>query len=121
MPTGIILAIGKPSRGGKMPEPPEPIGGKSKMPAGSKSEMPEEPEREMHGGAVSPDAVCFRTADEVCGNCRHHGKGGGCDLLGIDCGPGDSCNAFSQREDEEVEEGEMAESEGDEEMQEQMA
>ena len=107
MPTGLMIAIGKVkpgARGGKMPpEPPEPISGKPKMAEAEEPEVPKKPERSA--AMIDPMAVNFRTGDETCGNCSHFGKDGGCDLLGIECQAGDSCNAFSQRMDEEPEEG----------------
>jgi hypothetical protein len=43
---------------------------------------------------ITPEAVCFRSADEICRNCQYWEADGNCSVLNMTVGEGDSCNAF---------------------------
>jgi hypothetical protein len=69
-----------------LPEPPMP------------NEMAEAPpaERAEHGSvAITPEAVCYRMAEETCGNCQYM-NADQCVALKMAVTAGDSCNLFSQ-------------------------
>jgi len=57
-----------------------------------------EPEVQQGPAPISPEMVCYRTADEVCGTCDHFGEGGACAVLGMTVEPGDGCNAWAPAE-----------------------
>jgi hypothetical protein len=65
----------------------------------SKPDVPKEPATEQGKVVISPEMVCFRTADEICRMCSHWGEDGNCSVLSMKTTEGDSCNAFAERED----------------------
>lgn len=65
----------------------------------SKPDVPTEPATEPGKVVISPEMVCFRTADEVCRTCDHYGQDGMCSVLNMQTEPQDGCNAFAERED----------------------
>ncbi len=70
------------------------------MPAPPEDELAELPEHEsMEAAAVNitPDAVCYRNADMVCGNCQYMEASGECEPLKMTVAPGDGCNLFADR------------------------
>jgi hypothetical protein len=70
-----------------LPDPPMP------------DEMAETPtaERAEHGSVtITPEAVCYRMAEETCGNCLHFGADGNCAVLKMQVEAGSGCNAFQQ-------------------------
>lgn len=48
------------------------------------------------GGGIPPEAVCYRSEMETCGNCTYN-EGGQCSKLQIPVGDGDGCNLFMDR------------------------
>lgn len=56
------------------------------------------------GEAIPPEAVCYRSAAEVCGNCEYNERSQ-CSKLQIPVEDNDSCNLFSDRGGEDEEEG----------------
>ncbi len=46
--------------------------------------------------SIKPEAVCFRTADQVCGSCEYN-EAGTCKVLKTSVQDGDSCNAFEAK------------------------
>jgi hypothetical protein len=46
---------------------------------------------------VRPEAVSFRTPEEVCGNCEYHGADDVCAVLKMEVDPQAGCNAFEMR------------------------
>jgi hypothetical protein len=61
--------------------------------------QPEKPATEPGKVVISPEMVCFRSADEICTHCTHWAADGNCEVLNMQVTEGDSCNAFSERED----------------------
>jgi hypothetical protein len=61
--------------------------------------QPEKPATEPGKVVISPEMVCFRSADEICTHCTHWGQDGNCEVLNMQVTEGDSCNAFTERED----------------------
>lgn len=49
------------------------------------------------GGDIPPEAVCYRSEMETCGQCTYNSQGQ-CSKLGIPVGDGDGCNLFKDRE-----------------------
>ena len=45
---------------------------------------------------IKPEAVCYRTADQVCGSCEYN-ESGTCKVLKTTVQDGDSCNAFESK------------------------
>ena len=46
---------------------------------------------------ISPEAVCYRDAQQTCGNCSYMGETGECAALRMVVEPGAGCNLFSER------------------------
>lgn len=110
----LMIAVGK---GGKKPfGAPSPIGGDLSK-KNNKQEKPGDEEAYHDRGetpSATPESVCFRTADQTCGNCEYN-HDGGCDFLRQAVDAGDSCGRFEAKtEDEESGEMEAAEPEEEE-------
>lgn len=92
--SGLALLIGvSPKRGAPPRMHEDEMSESEETPPVSRSEKPEK----VGGYEISPEMVAFRTAEQVCGNCRHM-QGDNCDLLGISVAQGDSCHAYSEKE-----------------------
>lgn len=94
----------------KMPPALKPMGRMAEM----EQEAPATPEPKPTSGAsqITPEMVCYRDAEETCGNCSHMGQDSTCAVLGMAVDSSAGCNAFTGREgSEESESGEMEEEE----------
>ena len=60
-------------------------------------ETPEVEVEESMGVDISPDAVCYRDEQSVCGNCSYMGQTGECAALKMTVDPGAGCNLFMAR------------------------
>ena len=98
---GVMIALG---RGDSAP--PKYKGGDGVgSPASMKNDAQETPEgeEEFHGGGAAkptPESVNYRTEEESCGNCEYL-QGADCRFLGQPVGPGDSCNRFEAKGEDE--------------------
>lgn len=45
--------------------------------------------------AISPEAVCYRGAEQVCGSCQHY-QAGECEALEMPVEEGAGCNLFTE-------------------------
>ncbi len=99
-----------PIGGEKSPAPFEkpaakPFGGGAPAPAKAPANpMPEEKAAMATaptggGDDIPPEAVCYRSEMESCGNCQYN-AGGTCDKLQMPVSDGDSCNLFKDRQDQ---------------------
>ena len=57
-------------------------------------ELPEEEALEQTGVSISPEAVCYRDEQQVCGNCVYMTAEGECVPLKIPVEAGAGCNLF---------------------------
>lgn len=99
----IILGLGKPSASSRPPLFSKPKSQEANPEGGIVDPIvTREPEPEMEEAASSlvipPESVCFRAAEETCGNCSHMGADGQCAALKIAVNAGDGCNLFAMRE-----------------------
>ncbi len=83
----LILGMGpkRPPQSG----PPD-FGGKS-----DPEPDPGDPNESAEGetsGAIKPEAVCYRTADQTCGSCEYMQDDGQCSRLMMPVADGDGCN-----------------------------
>lgn len=60
-------------------------------------ETPMHEDMEAASVNIMPDAVSYRNADMVCGNCRYMEASGECQPLKMTVEPGDGCNLFVDR------------------------
>lgn len=78
-------------------------------------ETPEMEQAEHEGTAgIPPEAVNYRTEQEVCANCEYMQQDGTCSWLKFQVSPGDSCNAFGPAEADRYSQDESGEGEPDE-------
>lgn len=80
----VKVSAPPPRRAPDMEEPPYRIGDR------------EPPPMRETGEAIPPEAVCYRSRAEVCGNCEYNERSQ-CSKLDIPVEDGDSCNLFSDR------------------------
>ncbi len=122
----IVLGIGAPPpKSGKPAMPPMPglpkkteaygLGDEQAM----EHEMAESPstERAEHGLVrITPEAVSYRTPEEVCGGCEYHGDDDHCAVLEMTVDPQAGCNAYEPKKGamEALHEGETPEQEAQE-------
>ena len=59
-------------------------------------ETPEVEVEEAMGVDISPEAVCYRDEQSVCGNCSYMEASGECQALHMPVEPGAGCNLFQQ-------------------------
>ena len=86
----VALGIGKPKRESAPPGMPEMPGREP-----HRGVEPDAPEEQAEGeGAVKPEAVSYRTSDQVCSACEYMDDAGSCKWLKMPVGEGDSCNLF---------------------------
>ncbi len=52
---------------------------------------------ETEGGAIKPEAVCYRTADQHCESCEYMGEDGQCSRLMMPVEPMASCNLYESK------------------------
>lgn len=92
----------------KMPSPLSRPGEKPQPAAAPAAPPAVDPKPTQQTPEISPEMVCFRSADEVCGGCAHWGADGNCAVLSMVTGEQDSCNAFTGGggAQEEIAEGE---------------
>lgn len=63
------------------------------------------PAVEAEMNAIPPDAVCYHSGEENCGNCEYMGPDGTCVYLQIQVDPQAHCNLWEMREGGTGEEG----------------
>jgi len=98
--SGLALLIGlggKPPQRDAPPKMDEEESPYSISKTGEKLKYGAQHSERFDTGDITPEMVSYRTADQVCGNCRHM-QGENCELLGISVASGDSCHAYSERE-----------------------
>lgn len=59
-------------------------------------ETPEHEEEEYEAVAITPEAVCYRDEQQICGNCMYMEASGECQPLKMTVEPGAGCNLFKQ-------------------------
>lgn len=60
-------------------------------------ETPEHEEMETAAVHITPEAVSYRDAQQVCSTCRYMEESGECQPLNMIVGPGDGCNLHKER------------------------
>lgn len=94
------LGIGPPKKKPFGMAPP-PFGATARPAAPPPAPAPEEavaaaPPAPAPSGGIPPEAVCYRSEAEICGNCTYN-AGGNCERLSMPVSDGDSCNLFEDR------------------------
>lgn len=59
-------------------------------------ETPLHEDMEAAAVQITPEAVCYRGANEVCGNCKYMEASGECQALKMQVEPGAGCNLFAE-------------------------
>lgn len=85
-------------RGAAVMDEPEPA--PAAAPAKAAAPTPP-PAGDAGGGGIPPEAVCYRSEMETCGNCTYN-TGGECSKLSIPVSDGDGCNLFMDRGGEDL-------------------
>ena len=81
----------------QQPDGPPPLTtpGEKPQPAPKASPKPPQQEQPAKSVTISPEAVAFRTSDQVCESCSYMGKDGMCSALEMAVEPKDSCGLHS--------------------------
>jgi hypothetical protein len=93
---GVMIAL-KPKSG-----PPD-LGGPNEPDADEQGGPPDNDMDDPSGGGeggVKPEWVAYHTGDETCQNCEYMADGGMCDVLKMNVGPNDHCEAFEPKQDQ---------------------
>ncbi len=104
---GMAIIIGVPKRGHGMREeapPPFPSRGKAPQSEPMAPKVSRATEGVSHGEAgIPPEAVCYRSEHEVCGNCSFMQSDGTCSRLLIHVEAGAGCNLYESKDEEAME------------------
>lgn len=93
---GIMLAIKPKSGPPDLPGPGEPDADDRGGPSDDQDDR---------SGGVEPEWVDYHTGDETCQHCSYMSDGGTCDVLKMNVGPNDHCEAFEAKQEQGDETG----------------